>query len=154
MKILIDSREQNPLTFLGLSHVTDEIVTKLDVGDYGCTFKNGYTPPVYFERKALGDLFSTLTSGYKRFKQEILRAKDNDVKLYLLIEATILDVQMGANHSTVKGDTILKTINTLWLKYDLVPFFMPNGLEMSLFIQGFYSAIGRKALKDLKAKAT
>ena len=43
------------------------------VGDYAWETDSGYILPLTFERKSLGDLFSTLGKGYPRFKKEILR---------------------------------------------------------------------------------
>ena len=52
MIIIVDSREQKPLEF---SHpfIEDVVVEKLEYGDYGCRFTDGYRPKIYFERKSL-----------------------------------------------------------------------------------------------------
>lgn len=66
LKILIDSREQKILTFKH-PQITEIIIKKCEVGDYGCQFEDGFIVPVYFERKGLSDLFGTLGMGYKRY---------------------------------------------------------------------------------------
>ena len=144
MQILVDSREQSPLKFKS-DTITDVITTKLNVGDYGCKFKDGFSPPVFFERKALGDLFSTLTSGYKRFKKEILRAGETNTQLILIIEGTLSKVLNGTKYCRVEGKTIVKTIFTLWVKYNLIPVFCKDRTEMSRFITEYYEGLGRNA---------
>ena len=151
MIILQDSREQSPLEFAD-DLITEVMIVPLKVADYGCEFKNGYVPPVYFERKSLTDLFSTLGTGYDRFKRELDRAKEESYKIILIVEGTIYDILMGTEYSDRKGLTVLRQIFTLWIKYDLMPVFCKDRLEMSMFITHYYSAIGRKAIRDLKEK--
>jgi len=151
MQILIDSREQAPLEFESPT-ITETPKVALKVGDYGCRYKNGYEPPVYFERKSIADLFSTLGGGYPRFKRELLRAKDNAYHLILIVEGSIGKVLKGAKYSSMAGSSILKKMFTLWIKYDLIPVFCKDREEMSRFIIEYYEAIGRKAMTDLKEK--
>ena len=151
MKIIIDSREQSPLIF-PQRFVTETPVEKLPVGDYGCEFERGYQVPAIFERKSLPDLFSTLTQGHDRFKRELARAEDLGIKLILIIEGTMAQVSWGTTYSKVPGSAILKTVFTLWIKYNLMPVFCADRNDMSAFIYEYYCAIGRKAQADLKEK--
>lgn len=139
----MDSREQRPLKFKTDHIVTEVVVEKLCVGDYGVRYLDHSMCPVYFERKSLGDLFSTMTSGYKRFKREMVRAKENGVKLVLAIEGTFGDVMEGVTHSRVTGETIIRKLMTLWLKYDLMPMFFESRVSMARGIREFYEAFGR-----------
>ena len=147
----MDSREQLPLTFLH-PFVTEVETMKLDCGDYACQYKNSYIPSIRFERKGIGDLFGTLSNkeNYERFKREIQRAKDFDVKIIILIEGTLTKVLKGYEHSQREPDSIVKQLFTLWTKYDVMPVFCKDREEMSRYIIEFYTAIGRKALEDLK----
>lgn len=149
MEILIDTREQLPLTF---NHPFVEKITvqKIDCGDYCVRFHNGYIPTVRFERKSIGDCYGTMSQGYERFKREIQRAKDFEVKIIILIEGTLTKVLKGYEHSKREPDSIVKQLFTLWEKYDVMPVFCKDRDEMSRYIIEFYSAIGRKALQDLK----
>ena len=90
--------------------------------------------------------------GYKRFRKELERAKSKDIKLILIIEGSLSKVLKGYSHSSIKGITVVKKLFTLWIKYDIVPVFCKNREEMSTYICEFYSAIGRKAIRDLKEK--
>ena len=150
MKILIDTREQLPLDFDFLEIVTETETQTMPVGDYGCEFKNGFIPPIVFERKSIPDLFGTLTQGYDRFKKELEKAKELDIKLIIIIEGSLFQVEWGIAHSRRDGLSVAKQLFTLWIKYGLLPVFCTNREEMAKYIVHYYSAIGRKALEDCK----
>jgi hypothetical protein len=57
----------------------------------------------------------------------------------------------GYEHSNRQGDSIVKQLFMLWEKYNVMPVFCSSREEMAYYIIEFYSAIGRKALADLKA---
>lgn len=80
--IIQDSREQKPLD---LPYKT--IVQKLDVGDYGLEPK--YDKKIYVERKGIGDMVGTLSQGFDRFRRELIRAKESDSYLIMLVEKNI-----------------------------------------------------------------
>ena len=82
-RIICDTREQLPLCF------GEKIKTKhenLDFGDYKLN-DDVFTGKVCIERKSMGDLYATLTTGYSRLKREILRAKESGFYLIILIES-------------------------------------------------------------------
>lgn len=141
--ILCDTREQNPLEF-NQEGIKELRKHKLDVGDYGAILPDGFIPPICFERKELGDLFGSLAKNYKRFKREIERAKKKGITLILIIEGTLNEVNIGHDYSTVEGKSILKTIFSLWVRYDVVPVFCNSRSEMSDYIVHYYSAYKRK----------
>jgi ERCC4-type nuclease len=146
MKILIDTREGKPLKFYH-PYIKEIINRKLDVGDYGCEFNDGYIMPVVFERKEHGDLVGTLGKGYERFKREIERAKQQDIKLILIIEGTMTKILNGTDYSMRDGLSIIKQLFTLWLKYDLIPVFCKDREEMSKYITEYYIACGKQYMK-------
>ena len=139
----MDTREQKPLPFKIEGYITEIRKVKLDVGDYGCLYQDGSQSPLYFERKSIPDLFGTLGKGHHRFKREIERSKKANATLVLLIEGTLSDVYRGLPQSEVKGESVVKKLMTLWMKYDILPVFMPNRLEMVEFVRECYEAIGR-----------
>ena len=141
--MLIDTREQSVLSFpLSLLVTAVETVT-LPVGDYACLFKDGTQPPVVFERKSLADLFGTMTSGYPRFKREMVKAKQLGLTLILIIEGTLTDVLGGTIHSSMAGASLLQKLFTLQVRYGLQPVFCDGRQEMSRYIVETYAAIGR-----------
>lgn len=151
MKIIIDTREQSPLTFSN-SMVTEVIVRKLDVGDYGCEFEDGHVPPFVFERKSLNDLFGTMGNGYERFKQEIVRSQKNQTQMFLIVEGTLMDVARGVEYSSLKGLSVVAKMFTLWVKYSVQPIFVADRREMSEYITHFFIAVGKQYIKNKNAQ--
>ena len=150
MKIIIDTREQLPLQFDN-KQITETIRQKLNVGDYGCVFEDGYEVPVYFERKSLTDLFGTLGEGYERFKKEIVRAKETDKKIIIIVEKCLLAVARGCERSYRSGDAILTQLFTLRQRYGLETVFCSNRNECAEYITQFYLSVGREYIKARKA---
>jgi ERCC4-type nuclease len=148
MKIYVDTREQRPIDFTGAENVSEIIRTKLPYGDYAAAWEDKHGEhiefmPLFIERKGMNDLFGTLTSGMERFKNELARAKEDGISLIIMVEGCFREIYMGAKHSTVEGDTILKTLHTLWVKHD-VPYILCNDRDdMRDTIIHLFSAIGR-----------
>jgi len=146
MIIITDSREQTPLEF-DYEFVSEIKVEKLPVGDYQVEFVNGYRPPVIFERKSKNDLFGTMGKGYKRFKREIELAKELNIRLIIIIEATMTSVLKGYEKSDLSGISIIRKLMTLWIKHNVYPVFCKDKDEMGLYIYEFFSSIGRLTMK-------
>lgn len=137
----IDSREQKPLEFK--EGVFEEVVVEgLPVGDYWAEI-DGAEVPLCFERKGLGDLFGTMTGGYKRFKKELARAKEFDLKVVLVIEGSMMDVYRGYKHSRFSGESMLKKLAMLYVRYDLEYHFFNSRREMARYIEDVFSAVRR-----------
>jgi len=119
MKIIVDSREKNPLYFRKSSTLESVIVRKLNAGDYSI---EGYEHLIAIERKSPSDLFGTLGKGHKRFKRELERAFNYEY-FAILIEApltTILNKDFeGSHYCGMLGDTIVQICYTLKLKYGI-----------------------------------
>lgn len=149
LRLLIDTREQKKLEFK--SGVFGDITrVALPVGDYGCDVSDQRVP-IIFERKGFSDLFSTLGSGeYDRFKREMLRAKELNIKLVLLIEGTMRDVAKGYDRSVFSGEAMLKKLATLYVKYDLEYHFCCDRYVMSRRIEDVFSAVARLWKKEGK----
>ena len=140
-KLLIDSREQKPLEFK--DGVFEEIlVDGLPFADYWCEI-NGKQIPLCFERKGFGDLFGTMTSGYARFKREMELAKENKFTIILLIEGTMREVAGGYMHSKFTGDSMLKKLAMLYVRYGLEYHFFGDRREMARYIEEVFSAVNR-----------
>ena len=89
LEILIDTREQKPLTFANSKEL------KLDLGDY--TIKNYYSY-TYVDRKSSSDFKSTMTIGYERFKREMERAREFGCFIFVVIEASISQIYAENNY--------------------------------------------------------
>ena len=154
IKILTDTREQIRLQF-SHPYIEEIKVEKLLCGDYGCEFKDGHRPPFYFERKgSLSDLYGTLGKGYPRFRKELIRARENKIKLILIIEGSLTKVLGGYERSMIDGFSIIKKIFTLWIRYGLYPVFCKNEEEMTRFITEFYLAYGREWIESQKCQTS
>jgi len=90
---------------------------KLDVGDYTIA---GLEDILVIERKTLGDLWNTLgrQDNYDRFQREWDRAKDHKLK-YLVIEATLAEVDNGYKYSKVPPANIHAKLISLQVKHNV-----------------------------------
>lgn len=149
MKIIIDTREQRPLEF-NHAYISETIKRKCEVGDYGCQLEDGHETPIYFERKSIEDLFGTLSAGYKRFKKEILRAKENRYLLILILEGTLSKVIKGVDNSQRSGDEVCQQLFTLLTRYHLPFVCCKDREEMQRWIIEFYLAYGREYVNKKK----
>lgn len=151
MEILVDSREKERLSF-SHPYITDVKIEKLDVGDYRVEFTGGYRPPLVFERKSIGDLYGTMTNGYSRFKKEVERAADSNTQLIVIVEADLSTVAKGYKHSKFAGESMIKKLFTLWVRYKLMTVYCRNRKEMSEYILQTYLALGREYIRQKKGK--
>jgi ERCC4-type nuclease len=140
--ILADTREKSRLEFCH-PDIAFTKKHKLDVGDYCIKFSDNSIPLVIFERKSIGDLFGTLTGSYDRFKAEVIRSREAGITLILIIEGTFSKVLKGYDHSNPRnprtkvhmdGLRIIRTLFSLWVRYDVVPVFCKDREEMQEYI--------------------
>jgi ERCC4-type nuclease len=151
MKILVDNREKVELEFVH-PYITAIEHTTLSVGDYGCCYIDNHIPPVFFERKSIPDLFGTLSKGYKRFKKEILRSKEQQVLLVIIIEGSLTKILKGYERSKRGGDEITKQLFTLMVRHHIPFICCSNREEMARYITEVYLAIGRNRFEGKEAK--
>lgn len=150
MKILVDTREQAPLEFEAGGIITEVVRRKLDVGDYGCQYEDGTVVPIFIERKSIGDLWGTMTHGYQRFKEEMVRARDGQAKLILAIEGTLSKVLRGYRDLAFSGESMARKLYTLRVRYDLEVWFCHSRPEMLRAILFYYEAVGREYIASKK----
>jgi ERCC4-type nuclease len=111
MNIIIDTREQKPLTFTG--HETTR--RKLEEGDYNTI---ELEDKIVIERKGLEDLYQSITHDHARFKREILRAKEKQKAFYIFIEGELEDFILNYTRES-KPITVAKILLTMVTRYDL-----------------------------------
>jgi ERCC4-type nuclease len=126
------------------------MMTKLSVGDYGVQYKDGHIPPVYFERKTISDLFSTLGKGYKRFKREIIRSQENEYRLIIAIEGSYSKVLKGSKYSSIEGITVILKLHTLKWRHGVDHRFFKNREEMTDYITHTYLTLGKEHIRKTK----
>lgn len=103
--ILIDTREQTPLEFLGRR--TRRVC--LPYGDYSL---QGLAKSVAVERKSLADLFGSLVDG-RRLEERMIKFSAELRRSAVLVEATAAQVAAGYRHSAVNGRLALAKLARL-----------------------------------------
>lgn len=158
MQILIDTREQNALTFQFVDGVSVKS-QKLDVGDYGCQHLDGSMDKTVIERKSIGDLFHSFTQEYENEKAKIKRAKDAGLRLVLAIESPALEVRKGhtywkggQEHKVQKdGLSQVRQILTLQRRGDFAEvWWCTSRTEMAFLIQEYFLTYERAATSAAK----
>ena len=124
--IIIDTREKGHKSIIKYfeEHNIDYITSKLDYGDYKLYKDN----TVVIDRKDnLLELAGNLchTNEHERIKREIVRAKEDGCKdfIFLIAESKIKSVEDIKNwkspHTKVKGETLLKIMQSMKNKYNI-----------------------------------
>lgn len=152
--ILRDTRENLVLSFDHCEGVDAVEDICLPFGDYaGMIGKDKDSLvhlPFCWDRKGLGDLYSTMTHGYDRWKQCMARAKTANHKLILAVEGTYSDVAEGYSHSDFSGDAMMKKLSMLTIKYDLDVWYCESRKVMAqrivdtlLAVDRYYCKLGK-----------
>lgn len=125
--IIYDTREQDIfIPQILRKNGVQTIRRKLDTGDYAIQYRDGYIPPVVVERKAscdelIGNMLDHRkdTNGNNRFIRELERAKEQGLKVYLLIQDKdyYLKLITGEYRSKVNPKAISGMIISLLAKY-------------------------------------
>ena len=118
MKILIDTREQNPYTFSGIEGA-EPMRGTLETGDYSLP---GLTDRVAVERKALDDAISCLGRDRERFFRELDRLRGFE-SAALVIEATWEMVASGWYRSRLDPGAAAQSLISIQQEYRLPIFF-------------------------------
>ena len=118
MKVVFDSREQQPFTFhLGkYAGMTLEVGT-LDTGDYSLA---GLTDRVAVERKSLPDLVACLGRERERFERELQRAAALDA-FAVVVEASWADLAGGQYRSQLNPHSACQSVLAFTARYR-IPF--------------------------------
>lgn len=135
MRIVVDTREQNPLVFRPAGIVEGTVTKKLNAGDYSV---EGMEHCIGIERKSPMDLFGTLGRGNKRFQAELKRALRLQY-FTIVVEAgftAIRDKAFEGSHRTkMRPDVALKILFTLQHKYGVHIHFCNGRAEASSLVR-------------------
>lgn len=116
MKILIDSREQQPYHFVPPKYegvITE--TTTLQTGDYSIA---GLADRIAVERKSLNDMAGTLSAGRDRFTRELERARGFSL-FAIVIEATMQDVANHKYTSKMTPQSLLQSLFAFQVRYGI-----------------------------------
>jgi ERCC4-type nuclease len=111
MKIIVDTREQNPLMFTRYEAVRGSLLS----GDYSIA---GLEHLFSIERKSIADLVQSVTTGRERFERELHRLRGFDFAR-LLIVGREEEVRAGHYRSTAKPKAVLHSLHAFEVRYDI-----------------------------------
>lgn len=134
LKIIIDTREQNPLKFNKNVYIRNK---SLKEGDYSIY---GYSKEIVIERKSVGDFFSTfaITKNKKRVIKEFERLSKIPY-WYLLIEGSYSQVKKGYKFSRANGQ-LIDYVMALVIHYGGHIIFANDRIEASQIIESTFLA--------------
>ena len=128
MILLIDSREQTPLSFSDYD-VTVQTAA-LQTGDYSIL---GLEHKIAVERKSLDDLAQSFTKGRERFERECQRGMGLDV-FAVVAECTWSDLAHSKYKSRINPNALMQSIVAWQVKYNTMFFFAGNSKGASYYV--------------------
>ena len=150
--ILVDTREQKPLSWSPYKDVNQEVRT-LKQGDYTAILHTRYgdiLSRLVFDRKSVGDLWGTFVGDSERFKNEYHRSVVAKEKLCLIVEATCKDIHDDGFGYTQKGrgfirhnftgSSMIKKMETFREKYSLEVIYCDGRTDMRRYIASRFMA--------------
>lgn len=114
MRIVIDTREQEPYSF-----IAPVIRHKLDAGDYSV---EGFETRVAVERKSLPDFVNTVIRQRRRFHAELIRLRGYDAAC-VVVECVFRDIVDGKYRADVHPNALLGAIASIILDFNIPVFF-------------------------------
>ena len=131
--LLIDSREQLPYSFAGITADKKDgggivsvptRVEKLRSGDYSL---DGFADRVAVERKSLADLFGTLGRGRARFERELARLNEMDAAFVVVESEWSEVVGQPPAHSRMSPKSIHRSVMAYLFRYPKVHWWFVPG---------------------------
>ena len=146
--LIIDSREKLPLKFYETEHY--QIKNEgMSFGDYGLEINGKLV--CSFERKSASDLHGTLTGGHERFKREMQRAAESGVPFFVIVESSYNSILNKTYPEAWRikedGESSVKRIHSMQVKYKLPFIFCQSREEMQNYIKRFFEAYIRNYKK-------
>lgn len=143
LTIIIDTREQDPLTF-SLSTERGTLTT----GDYSI---KGLESFIAIERKSPDDLVGCLKNGNReRFERELSRGRGLDY-FALVIECELSDLACGHYMSNMKPKAAIQSLMAFSVRYRLPIFFCPDRVYAARVIESLLTKYVAELEKRLGA---
>jgi DNA excision repair protein ERCC-4 len=127
LTIITDTREQDPLSFANLPTETGTLYS----GDYSV---KGLEEVFAIERKTIGDIVGSLTSGRDRFMNELHRLRGFRFRR-LLIVGTRNDIEAGNYRSKTKPRAVLASLAAIEARFDIPVTFSPDQTQAALTVE-------------------
>lgn len=150
MVILVDTRERKA------DHILEYFDKKkisykkkaLDYGDYSFMIPANeklsiprdlyFSNKVIIERKgSLEEISGNLTKERDRFEKELCLAPKT--KVLLIENASYSDIATGNYNTQYNKKSFWASIHSMWFKYNIPVFFMPDNKWSGLFIRGYFT---------------
>lgn len=129
--IIIDTREQTPLRITRYPTVRQ----KLDEGDYGIVGHSSQAAPNFIiERKTIGDLVGSITTGRERFIREMLRLKPYTFAA-ILIEGSQEDIVRGNHRSHISAKSVFGTLHAIMVRYGVNIIWAGNSKNAAVWLE-------------------
>jgi DNA excision repair protein ERCC-4 len=144
--VIQDTREQCPLV---IEAYPVEIAT-LPVGDYGVKgFSDWNNPAFIVERKSLGDLVGSLTSGHDRFMREIEGLRRFRFAA-ILVEADWADVASHTYRGAANPASLLAMLAAIQVRAGVHVFWCGSATQAARQFEGLVRQFCRGVIKDAK----
>ncbi len=139
--VVVDSREQTPLTFRRLPSVPGTLTT----GDY--SFAGG-EELLSVERKSIPDLVGCCTGDSReRFGRELHRLRGFRFKRLLIVGAKC-EVEQHRYRSNVSPNAVLATLSAFEVRYDCPVVWIPDPEEAARQVESWVWWYAREVLKQ------
>src|SRR6516165_8185838 len=139
--IVIDNREQEPLTFTRLKSVRDTLYS----GDYSL---RGLENSFAVERKSLDDLANCcLATNRDRFEHELHRLRGYQFKRLLIIGSRE-EIAAGRYHSRIAPKAVLATMGAFEIRYSIPLVFCASLEEAAAAIERWVWWTAREIVKS------
>ena len=109
----------------------------------------------FIERKAVGDLYGTMTGGYERFQKELDKANEACAYIVVVVEGDFETVKDYPNHTggrvKISPEFIFHRVRELIQKYDHIQFlFTKNRDDSTEAIKKIFTSKGQYKQIDLQ----
>lgn len=149
LTVIVDSREQVNFHLTswfdskGIQHIT----RALETGDYSAMLDGEtFEDEVVIERKAnIDEIAGNFTQGRERFEREMIRAKANGIKVFLIIEnASWHDILLHNYHSQLKPQSLVASLLSWQVRYNItIMFCRPEETAQLMYSTLYYWAWNR-----------
>jgi ERCC4-type nuclease len=138
MKIVVDTREQQPWTFEGQPVTT--VTAKLDAGDYSVL---GLEHRVAIERKSLDDWTGTVLRDRSRFYRELALLRAYEFRC-VIIEAGVREIMEGRYKSQANPAAVLGFVAEVAVGQSVPVYLAGSRAEAQLLAGAFLRMAGKK----------
>ena len=147
--VICDTREvvnDHLINWLDKNHI-QHITRALETGDYSAMLDNEtFEDEVVIERKAnIDEIAGNFTQGRERFEREMIRAKANGIKVFLIIEnASWHDILLHNYHSQLKPQSLMASLLSWQVRYNItIMFCRPEETAQLMYSTLYYWAWNR-----------